>query len=87
MATHVTAKKMISWLWARLLARLLPAIPVKALHARQNKKGGFAPPFFDVIGVELFRGAALRGLRLVAAFGALLAFEVFAGGLIHRFHR
>ena len=71
----------------QIVSQTLASDPVKALHARQNKKGGLAPPFFDVIGVELFRGAALRGLRLVAAFGALLAFEVLAGGLIHRFHR
>src|SRR5262249_6902749 len=50
------------------------------------KKGGIAPPFFTVFRAPLLRGAALRGLGLVAALGSLLAFDVLAGGLIHRLH-
>src|SRR6185369_14702605 len=77
---------MISWLWDRSSARRLPAIHVEGPCARQNKRAALRRPFSKICRAALFRGAALRGLRLVTALGSLLAFDVLTGGLSHYLH-
>src|SRR5262245_6052330 len=86
MAAHIATKKRVRSPRSDCRSDACRRFTSKDPAQGKTKKGGIAPPFFTVFRAPLLRGAALRGLGLVAALGSLLAFDVLAGGLIHRLH-